>query len=86
MLNTLGENGWRCGDVWQRRRRGCKIVSGVERWQVLEQVDKELSKGDERAALNLVRANPTALRCFGAARQVINYLLLYSSKTLFMNS
>ncbi|XP_042000616.1 uncharacterized protein LOC121750197 [Salvia splendens] len=51
-------------------RRCCKIVSGLERRQVLEQVDKELSKGDERAALNLVRANPAALRCFGAARQI----------------
>lgn len=62
-------------------RRRCRIVGGLEavedggggRWQVLEQVDKELSKGNERAALNLVRelqAKPGGLRCFGAARQV----------------
>lgn len=61
-----------------RRRSG--IVCGLEvaeggggRWQVLEQVDKELSKGNERGALNLVRdlqAKPDGLRCFGAARQV----------------
>ncbi|CAN1761263.1 hypothetical protein LINPERHAP1_LOCUS7849 [Linum perenne] len=39
----------------------------------LEQVDKELSIGDERAALSLVRdlqGKPNGLRCFGAARQV----------------
>ena len=43
------------------------------RWQVLEQVDKELSKGDERAALSLVKnlqGKPGGLRCFDAARQV----------------
>ncbi|KAH6761442.1 stress regulated protein [Perilla frutescens var. hirtella] len=59
----------------------CRIVNVVEaaagdgggRWQVLEQVDKELSKGNERAALNLVKdlqAKPAGLRCFGAARQI----------------
>ncbi|KAI3447157.1 hypothetical protein Pfo_003822 [Paulownia fortunei] len=61
-------------------RRSCRIVSGLEpaggdavRWQVLEQVDKELSKGNERAALNLVKdlqAKPGGLLCFGAARQI----------------
>ncbi|KAH6803169.1 stress regulated protein [Perilla frutescens var. frutescens] len=62
-------------------RRCCRIVNVVEaaagdgggRWQVLEQVDKELSKGNERAALNLVKdlqAKPAGLRCFGAARQI----------------
>ncbi|XP_071936873.1 uncharacterized protein [Coffea arabica] len=43
------------------------------RWQVLEQVDEELSKGDERAALSLVKnlqGKPGGLRCFDAARQV----------------
>ncbi|KAL3537976.1 hypothetical protein ACH5RR_001342 [Cinchona calisaya] len=43
------------------------------RWQVLEQVDKELRKGDERAALSLVRdlqGKRDGLRCFGAARQI----------------
>lgn len=40
---------------------------------VLEQVDKELKKGDDRAALSLVKdlqGKPGGLRCFGAARQV----------------
>ncbi|KAK4391815.1 hypothetical protein Sango_1959300 [Sesamum angolense] len=61
--------------------RSCRIVSELEqpvgggavRWQVLEQVDKELSTGNERAALNLVKdlqAKPGGLRCFGAARQI----------------
>jgi hypothetical protein len=60
------------------RLRFCskKIVGssvGVQRQQVLEQVDKELSKGDERAALSLVKdlqGKPGGLRCFGAGRQV----------------
>ncbi|KAF9670019.1 hypothetical protein SADUNF_Sadunf13G0024800 [Salix dunnii] len=60
------------------RLRFCskKIVGssvGVQRQQVLEQVDKELSKGDERAALSLVKdlqGKPGGLRCFGAARQI----------------
>ncbi|XVE62929.1 hypothetical protein DITRI_Ditri06bG0158700 [Diplodiscus trichospermus] len=46
---------------------------GVSRRQALEQVDKELSKEDERAALSLVKnlqGKPGGLRCFGAARQV----------------
>lgn len=46
---------------------------GVSRKQILEEVDKELSKGDERAALSLVKdlqGKPGGLRCFGAARQV----------------
>lgn len=45
----------------------------VSRQQVLKQVDKELAKGDERAALTLVKdlqGKPGGLRCFGAARQV----------------
>ncbi|XP_021742414.1 uncharacterized protein LOC110708557 [Chenopodium quinoa] len=43
------------------------------RKQVLEKLDNELAKGDERAALSLVKQSltqPGALRCFGAARQV----------------
>ncbi|KAL8035933.1 hypothetical protein ABFX02_12G127000 [Erythranthe guttata] len=64
-------------------RRSCRVVSefsaaggggvGVGRWQVLEQVDKELSQGNDRAALNLVKdfqAKSGGLRCFGAARQI----------------
>ncbi|KAJ4836669.1 hypothetical protein Tsubulata_030527 [Turnera subulata] len=41
--------------------------------EVLERVDRELSKGDERAALSLVKdlqGKPGGLKCFGAARQV----------------
>ncbi|KMT13543.1 hypothetical protein BVRB_4g083200 [Beta vulgaris subsp. vulgaris] len=40
---------------------------------ILEKLDKELARGDERAALSLVKqaqAQPGGLRCFGAARQV----------------
>ncbi|KAK1423688.1 hypothetical protein QVD17_18996 [Tagetes erecta] len=40
---------------------------------LLEQVDKELSKGDDRAALSLVKdlqSKPGGLRAFGAAQQV----------------
>ncbi|KAL0426852.1 UNVERIFIED_CONTAM: hypothetical protein Slati_2860000 [Sesamum latifolium] len=51
------------GGALSLARRSCRIVSGLEqpagggavRWQVLEQVDKELSNGNERAALNLVK-------------------------------
>ncbi|XP_057961561.1 uncharacterized protein LOC131153338 isoform X6 [Malania oleifera] len=62
---------------WQRLPgAGGGIVSsynsanGVSRRQALEQVDKELAKGDERAALSLVKdlqGKPGGLRCFGAA-------------------
>lgn len=54
-----------------------RIVSSseveVSKRRVLKQVDEELSKGDERAALALVKdlqGKPGGLRCFGAARQV----------------
>uniref|UniRef100_A0A2P2KAI1 Uncharacterized protein n=1 Tax=Rhizophora mucronata TaxID=61149 RepID=A0A2P2KAI1_RHIMU len=46
---------------------------GVSRRQVLDHIDKELSKGDDRAALALVKdlqGKPGGLRCFGAVRQV----------------
>ncbi|KAI3890466.1 hypothetical protein MKX03_025008 [Papaver bracteatum] len=45
----------------------------VLRWKVLEQVDEELMKGDEKAALNLVndlQSRPGGLCCFGTARQI----------------
>lgn len=45
----------------------------VSRRKVLEKVDEELTKGDEKAALSIVRdlqGKPGGLRCFGAARQV----------------
>lgn len=54
-------------------------VSVASRRQVLEQVDKELSKGDERAAVSLVKdlqGKPGGLRCFGTARQVQNAVFL----------
>ncbi|XP_065851657.1 uncharacterized protein [Euphorbia lathyris] len=64
----------------ETRSFSLKIVSssssssiGVSRQHGLEQVDKELSKGDERAALTLIKdlqGKPGGLRCFGAARQV----------------
>lgn len=54
---------------------------GTIRWQVLEQMDKELSKGNDRAALALVKdlqgKKPEGLRCFGAARLVIHASTLY---------
>lgn len=57
--------------------------SGI-RWKILEQMDKELSKGNERAALALVKDlqgnKPEGLRCFGAARQII----ADTSETLFL--
>ncbi|CAO2836801.1 unnamed protein product [Amaranthus hypochondriacus] len=46
---------------------------GGLRKQVLEKLDMELAKGDERAALSLVKnslSQSDGLRCFGAARQV----------------
>ncbi|XP_045796534.1 uncharacterized protein LOC123890862 isoform X1 [Trifolium pratense] len=58
------------------RRIQCVNKVGVSscRQQLLESVDKELTKGDDRAALALVKdlqGNPNGgLRCFGTARQV----------------
>lgn len=62
----------------RKRLNSFGVVAGsseiaLSRRQVLEQVDKELGKGDERAALSLVKelqGKPGGLRCFGAARQV----------------
>lgn len=45
----------------------------MSRKEVLEKVDEELAKGDDRAALALVKdlqGKPGGLRFFGAARQV----------------
>ncbi|KAK1356650.1 hypothetical protein POM88_049906 [Heracleum sosnowskyi] len=52
--------------------RSSQIVScsGGLRWQVLEKVDKELNKGNERSALYVVKdvqGKLDGLRCFGAA-------------------
>ncbi|KAJ9565066.1 hypothetical protein OSB04_001032 [Centaurea solstitialis] len=60
-------------------------TSGVSSGK-LEQVDKELSKGDDRAALSLVKdlqSKPGGLRCFGAAQQVPQRL--YSLDELKLN-
>ncbi|XP_022154618.1 uncharacterized protein LOC111021839 [Momordica charantia] len=51
----------------------CSSEVGLRRRQVLEQLDGELAKGDDRAALSLLkesRGKPGGLRCFGAARQI----------------
>ncbi|PWA85204.1 hypothetical protein CTI12_AA152070 [Artemisia annua] len=60
--------------------------SGVEsgRRVILEKVDKELSKGDDRAALFLVKdsASSAALKCFGAAQQVPQRLYTLSELKL----
>lgn len=53
-------------------------VGVFSRKQVLDQVDKELQKGDERAALALVKdlqGKPGGFRCFGASRQVRDSVL-----------
>ncbi|PQQ11183.1 uncharacterized protein Pyn_13954 [Prunus yedoensis var. nudiflora] len=64
----------------------CSSEVSVSRQQVLKQVDKELDKGDERAALSLVKdvqGKPGGLRCFGAARQLPRRL--YSLDELKLN-
>lgn len=58
-----------------RLRIKCSTKVGFynSRQQLLENIDKELTKGDDRAALALVKdlqGNPNGLRAFGAARQV----------------
>ncbi|CAJ1960944.1 unnamed protein product [Sphenostylis stenocarpa] len=56
-----------------RVRIRCSSDVVVSRKQVLEKLDEELAKGDDRAALALVKdlqGKPGGLRCFGAARQV----------------
>ena len=58
-------------------RISCSSEVVVSRGQVLEQVDKELAKGDDKAALSLVKhsqGKPGGLQCFGAARQVCDSL------------
>ncbi|KAM6577652.1 hypothetical protein CsatB_029489 [Cannabis sativa] len=45
----------------------------LSRRKTLEKLDEELTKGDDKAALSLVKAlqgKPGGLRCFGAARQI----------------
>ncbi|GJX07271.1 reverse transcriptase domain-containing protein [Tanacetum coccineum] len=53
----------------------CCLSSGAEsvgelRRVILEKVDKELSNGDDRAALSLVKDDAAPFKCFGAAQQV----------------
>lgn len=62
---------------WRPRLSSFRVFSSSEiavlRWQVLEQIDEELSKGYDRTALALVKdlqGKTGGLRCFGAARQV----------------
>ncbi|XP_073290477.1 uncharacterized protein [Primulina huaijiensis] len=48
-------------------------ATGRLRWPELEELDNELSKGNERAALNIVKLlkdKPGGLRGFGSARQI----------------
>ncbi|CAH9145227.1 unnamed protein product [Cuscuta epithymum] len=65
----------------------CSSEPGVTlRRRVLNEVDNELSRGDERAALSLVKelqGKPGGLRCFGAARQIPQRL--YSLDELKLN-
>lgn len=73
-LLSYSRAGWRTCNIMCLSEAG-----GGARWQVLEQMDKELSKGNERAALSLVKdlqGKPGGLRCFGTARQVLNSVLL----------
>lgn len=84
---------------WRPRLPGFRVFSSSEtavlRWQVLEQIDKELSKGDDRAALSLVKVlqgKPGGLRCFGAARQVLHLhvwkicVYIYMCPYMYVNS
>nr|XP_043607640.1 uncharacterized protein LOC122579522 [Erigeron canadensis] len=62
------------------------IINGELRKGLLEQVDKELSKGDDRAALSLVKqdlqSNLGGLKCFGTAQQVPQRLYTLSELKL----
>lgn len=56
----------------------CSSEVSVSRQRVLGKVDEELSKGDEKTALTLVKdlqGKPGGLRCFGAVRQVFFFFL-----------
>ncbi|XP_022971098.1 uncharacterized protein LOC111469866 isoform X1 [Cucurbita maxima] len=55
------------------RIRNCSSEVDLRRRQVLEQLDGELAKGDDRAALSILKewqGKHGGLRCFGAARQI----------------
>lgn len=52
----------------------CSSEVGVSRRQALEQLDKKLAEGDDKATLLLAKdlqGKPGGLRFFGAARQVV---------------
>lgn len=55
-------------------------TGGGLRLKELEQVDEELRKGNEREALRFVKdlqgKKPLGLRCFGAARQVCEFIII----------
>ncbi|KAJ0975662.1 hypothetical protein J5N97_017627 [Dioscorea zingiberensis] len=73
---------------WNLPRVRAANVSGIgsSRLQILQRVDEELRKGNEREALALVndlQGKPGGLRCFGAARQVPQRL--YSLDELKLN-
>ncbi|XP_071702254.1 uncharacterized protein [Rutidosis leptorrhynchoides] len=62
------------------------VLGGDLRKGLLEQVDKELNNGDDRAALSLVKelqSKPGGLKCFGSAQQVPQRL--YSLNELKLN-
>lgn len=76
----MGSVVYNAGLISCSRRLSFQIVncSGL-RWKTLEQVDKELSKGNDRDALSLVnhlQGKPDGLRAFGAARQVFLLILI----------
>lgn len=78
-LKTMGLVMYYRGSIFRPRLKSSKIRAAesseslVLRLRVLERVDEELAKGNERGALSLVKdlqGRPGGLRCFGAARQV----------------
>ncbi|XP_008450721.2 uncharacterized protein LOC103492217 isoform X1 [Cucumis melo] len=72
---------FRAAGIWN-----CSSEVGLRRRQVLEQIDKELAKGDDRAALFLLKESQGKLdgvRCFGAARQIPQRL--YTLEELKLN-
>ncbi|XP_058101650.1 uncharacterized protein LOC131245900 isoform X5 [Magnolia sinica] len=80
MLKDMGLAIYYSSLIPQPRLKSLKIravdayESVVLRSHVLERVDEELVKGNERAALSLVKdlqGKPGGLRCFGVARQVV---------------
>ncbi|XP_038879282.1 uncharacterized protein LOC120071223 isoform X2 [Benincasa hispida] len=72
---------FRAAGIWN-----CSSEVGLRRRQVLEQMDRELAKGDDRAALFLLKESQgkaEGVRCFGAARQIPQRL--YTLEELKLN-